>query len=224
MKSLIPIFLFCISPLYSQNNTTGKDELNDTALITIDSNFKDWEKIPLLVRFSSYYNPYYYNLELNGVMEVCKIQGSFYWRHNGTQLEEIKALSVPTTLYFHFTTQSPIAEGLIIFLYLYKNREKEESNTYTLEFNIHPNSGDGKIYLWEAGKKTIILAGIIAARPRSIECSLNMSTLPEPLYSELMKEYSFDLTTCFFEKSTGMYEEFYFTTIFCKDIPTPEDL
>lgn len=207
--------------LHSQDHGESTDEYQ---LITIDNNFSDWEIIPLLARFSSYYNPYYYNLELNGALEVRKIEDSFYWKHNGTQLDTVKALLTPTMLYFYFTTQSPVAEGLIIFLYLYKNREKKESNTWTLEFSINTDSGDGKIYLWETGKESVILAGSIVVSPRALECLLNLSALPEPLYSEFIKEYSFDLTTCFFEKTTGMYEEFYFTTIFCKDIPTPEDL
>lgn len=213
--------------LYPQNHTPGTDESPDTEetpLITIDNDFTDWEKIPLLARFSSYYNPYYYNLELNGALEVRKIEDSFYWRHNGTQLDLIKALAVPNMLYFYITTQSAIAEGLIIFLYIYKNREQKKVNTYTLELSINPGLQDGEIYLWETGKDAVVHAGSIEVSPKAIECSVNISALPEPLYTELLKEYSFDLTTCFYEKATGMYEEFYFTTIYPKDIPAPGDL
>jgi hypothetical protein len=212
--------------LYSEDYVPDSWTCTDTegvSHITIDNVFSDWEDIPPVARFTSYYNPYYYNLELNGFLEVRKIKESFYWKHNGTQLEEVKALMTGDTLYFYFTTQSPIAEGLIIFLYLYKDRDKKETNTYTLELSLNPRSGDGQVFLWEAGKDDAMAVGTVAVSPRALECSLFTGVLPEPLHTDLSKEYSFDLTTCFFEKSTGVYEEFYFTTIFPRDIPTPED-
>ncbi|MBN2441296.1 MAG: hypothetical protein JXJ04_08115 [Spirochaetales bacterium] len=198
--------------------------LQENAIITIDKDFSDWEKIAPLARFSSFYNPFKFNREKNGKIEVHKIEDSVYWGYNGTQLKVIKALFDRNNLYFYFSTGSPITNGLLIFLYLYKSRGICDLNSYTIEITIDMNTRNGRIFLWENGKKEIIEVGIVTASAKELECKLSLDLLPGTLQTELIPDYSVDLTTCFFEKSSGMYEEYFFTTFYFKDIPGPEDL
>jgi len=235
MKKFFILYSFTLiiisSGIYSQNNTNdtavSSDESSDQTnpvVFTIDNDYSEWENIPDIARFSSFYNPYYFNKEYNKNSEVQKIENSLYWGYNGTNLRQIKIVFHSPALYFYNSFESPIAEGLIIFLYLYKDRQEEEKNKYTLEFNMHPVTGNGKILLWEKGKNFSSLVGFIAVNPRNLEGSLDINALPGDLQPDFMKEYSFDLTTCYFEKRSGMYEEFFFTTIYCKDIPNLESI
>ena len=231
MKNMKRFFILCCllilvyvsKGLFAQDTIPGDEyTFNLNSTITIDNDFSDWEGIQEIARFYSYYNPYYYNQEVNGNAEQKKIEDSFYWGYNGTRLKEIKAAIESNTLYFYFSTYSPIAEGLILFFYLYQYRDRNTINLYTLEMTIDIDSHSGKIFLWDATREEIIEAGTVAVSPRSLECAIHIDAFPQALQTIFITRYSCDLTTCFYEKSSGLYEEFYFTTIYFKDIPALE--
>jgi hypothetical protein len=54
-----------------------------------------------------------------------------------------------------------------------------------------------------------------------LEGKANRRLLHEALGEAAGSEYevSFDLTSCYFDRSSGVYEEFYFTSVFLRDVP-----
>ena len=228
-RIIIPVILLCCLctglPAEEEiRNGERSEDSGQSPLIVIDHDFSDWEKIPTVARFSSLYNPAHFNREMGGKSEVLPITDAAYWGFNGTKLKEVKAVIDNNSLYFYFSTQSPIAKGLLLFLYLYQTRNTEQLNTYTIEITVDVNTGKGNVFLWESDNEEIKEIGITRVSPWYIECGISLDILPQLLKNEITTQYSCDLTTCFYEKSTGMYEEFYFTTIFFKDISEQEGL
>jgi hypothetical protein len=201
---------------------TGQGE--KTSFISIDHDFSDWEKIPPIVIFSSHFTPHHVTREKEGIQEKLPLSDAAYWGFNGTRLNHVKGIINDNILYLSFSTGSPIAQGLIIFMYLYKTRNTEKINTYTIEISLNIETGKGKVFLWESNNENVTEIGNSAIRPWNIECMISLNMLPQLLGSELLSTYSFDLTTCFYEKITGIYEEFYYTTVFFKDIPLRENM
>ncbi|MBN1410041.1 MAG: hypothetical protein JW969_04300 [Spirochaetales bacterium] len=191
--------------------------------ITINNDYSEWKKVFNLASFSPSYNPVYFNEEKNGVITTLTIDKAQYWAWGGTLLKEFKAVYKGDSICFYISTQNRMARGLIFYFYLYKDRNKGNENTYTLEIPFTDYT-EKKILLWEYGEKATRSAGIFISNGTKLEGRIDINALPPDMADNLTERYSFDLTTCYYEKSTGTYEEFFFTTVYFKDIPKENEL
>lgn len=190
----------------------------------VDNDYTDWSSIPVAAAFSKNFNPVYFNQEVDGSMKTLPIESSLYWKFGGTQLENFKAVLDEFSCYFYFSTYRNIAEGLIIYMYLYKDREKVQNNLYTIEININGKDRSGIVYLWEKGNPEPVKIGSCTSSGYYLEGRIELHFLPEQVRQELIAKYSFDLTTCYFNKDSRLYEEFFYTTIYFRDIPGKVEL
>jgi len=170
------------------------------------------------------FNPVFFNQEVNSARRTLSIENSLYWTCSGTQLKNFKAVLDDFYGYFYCSTYREIGEGLIIYMYLYKDRENVSHNQYTIEVNINNKNESGIVYLWEKDKPEPVRIGNCTASGYYLEGRFDFQFLPEQVRYELVSQYSFDLTTCYFKRDAKLYEEFFYTTIYFRDIPSKVEL
>jgi hypothetical protein len=221
---IVPLFPFLAVDTINDDIKSGVvAEEYGRSRITIDNKYEDWKPVPELARFSREVRPYAFNREKNGSLEILSIDKSTSWGHNGTNLQTIKAFLGSDNIAFNMTTYSPITDGLIVFLYLFKERNREEANHYTIEININIKNNNGNVFLWERDNANAITIGSIAVNTKELECAFSLEALPKSLGLDFLTSYSIDITTCFYDISKGIYEEFFFTTLYVNDIPSSEN-
>ena len=62
-------------------------------------------------------------------------------------------------------------------------------------------------------------AGMLTFSSFFLEARINKQVFSSEMIRELGSNPSLDLTTCYFDKQNSLYEEFFFTTIYLKDVP-----
>ena len=192
--------------------------------VAVDNSYMDWQGLPPITVFSSHFNPVYFTRELKGQSQDLVIEKSIYWQTAGTRITEVKAYMDTENVFLSLQCNGNFAADLSIFLYLYPNRDPEQVNSFTVELVPRQGGGDGAVLLWERGKSIPLAFGKLKNSSFRLECSLPISDLPKSLIVGTIEELSVDLTTCYHEPSSGLYEEFFFTTVFFKDFLLPQDL
>ncbi|MBN1695998.1 MAG: hypothetical protein JW881_00670 [Spirochaetales bacterium] len=222
---VVPLFPFLAVDTINDDLESGDAAaVYGRSMITIDNSYNDWSMIPEVASFSAQGRPYTFNREKDGILESLSIDKSIYWGHNGTNLKSIKAFLGSDTIAFHISSYSPFSDGLILFLYLFKERNKGEPNYYTIEINIDVKQRNGIVYLWERGGNDALEIGTAAVNTEEFECEFSIEALPLSLREDFIASYSFDLTTCYYNRVKRTYEEFFFTTLKVKNIPSSQDI
>jgi hypothetical protein len=214
--------------LFGWFGSAGADEQAQTGEavppIDIEKDFTQWQSIPDTATFTRQFNPYYFNKEEKGSMKALPISESVFWGYNGTRVKEVKALMAPASFYFYLSTFAPMSRGLIFFMYLHKGRDAGTENEYTIEIDVNDIEGENDVLLWTFGTDKPSVIGKCKYDTNELQGEVVFARLPEALGKGLVKFYSFDLTTCFFERAKGFYEEFFYTSIWFRDIPTEDEL
>jgi hypothetical protein len=204
--ALIAVLLSCAGLLFTLD-------------IKIDNKYADWKNVFSLASFSQSYSPVYFNQEKDGKMTTLEIAKSQYWGWGGTLLKDFRALYKDNSLYFNISSQGRMTKGLIIYLYLYRDRDKGNDNPFTLELSVPADTAEKEVRLWTYGESKTKPAGIFISNGTLLEGRVDLDAFPPEVAKDLTDRFSFDLTTCFFDGASKLYEEFFFTTVYFKDIP-----
>ncbi len=190
--------------------------------IRLDQQYEDWEGVPSLATFSGFYEPASFTRQTDQGWEVLPMSDSRHWKTDGTQLNEIKVLAGEDDIWFFVSAQSSVSTRLSIFLYFHDREAGPGQNRVTLE--IAPGDADlpGVVLLWPRGSGSAPqpeAVGRLVSGGFFMEGRVSRKMVEAALGSEGGPEAFFDLTSCYFDRSAGSYEEFYFTTIYLRDIP-----
>lgn len=188
--------------------------------ITIDNLYDDWEAVPSLASFTSLFVPPSFTREsLGNDFETLSLKGSRFWQQGGTQLNEVKAVADEENIYLFISTQSAISPNLSCFFYLHGQRRQGEENPFTLELIPAHSLNQGQVILWQRDRRLPERAGKLSSSSFFLEARINKQVFSPEMIRKLGNNPSIDLTTCYFDKQNSLYEEFFFTTIYLKDIP-----
>jgi hypothetical protein len=190
----------------------------ETPPVVVDGTFAEWDDVPDLVRFAPSFRPAVFTRETRSAVSTLSVDRSFYWKKSGTGLERVKGLRTGDYLYFLFSSASPMTDGLSYFLYFYLDRESGTVNRYTVELMVR--EGVGYVLLWTEGAATPQPVGSYIQNGYLLEARIRLDALPEVL--QVSDDVSADLTSCFFD--SGLYEEFFFTTMHLRDLYPEEEL
>lgn len=223
MKNFLCIFL---AAFISLTAVTAENQ------VTIDGSFSDWDNIPFLANFSWNFNPVYFMRELNGNIANYKIENAYFWKKDGSHIRGIKAYLDDGMLYVYIENHSNYSSNFSLYMYIYPERTEKLENNFTVEiipateFEISQNQEKGGIVLWERGESRPIRIGTIRNSYYNLEFSIPVNELPSSLLESIksVNDLSIDLTTCVSEPETGMFEEFFFTAIYVRDIPKTGEL
>lgn len=197
--------------------TAAKQPERAVPAISIDNRYQDWEAVPALRSFTGYEPASFTREQYGAGLRVLPLGQAKYWQKAGTALGELKAIENGTNLYFFLSTSSAIAEGLSAFLYFQDPKDPEGENRVTVELVPAAAGKEGLAVLWEKDRSPLP-AGTLASGSFFLEAALSAATLYSALVSR-PEFVSFDLTTCYFDRNSLSYEEFYFATVALKDIP-----
>lgn len=188
--------------------------------ITIDNLYDDWEAVPSLASFTSLFVPPSFTREsLGNDFETLSLKDSRFWQQGGTQLNEVKAVADEENIYIFISTQSAISANLSCFFYLRGQRRQGEENPFTLELIPANSLNQGQVILWQRDRRLPERAGKLSSSSFFLEARINKQVFSPEMIRKLGSNPSVDLTTCYFDKQNSLYEEFFFTTIYLKDIP-----
>ena len=192
--------------------------------ITIDGDFRDWENIPSIASFSPTFSPEDFQREWDGKAGTVKIGEALYWNRAGTDLQEVKSYVSDAKIYLYLESFSSFTDELSIYYYLYTKRDATIVNSYTIELIPGMGSRPAMVLLWEKGRILPEKIGELKNGNAELDCILPMKDLPVGMSQGLSDDPSFDLTTCYHESVGGLFEEFYFITLYYRDVLQAEDL
>ncbi|MBN1523588.1 MAG: hypothetical protein JW904_03800 [Spirochaetales bacterium] len=209
-----------------QKNLSGVKSANaiEYREIKIDNTYTEWEVYPLLAAFSKFYSPSRFKLQTKDSIREAPLSAAQYWGRGGTSIEKVKGFYGDTSFYLYFETSSRISSGLSIILYLFANRNPENKNYYTIEIVMDDTTGEGKILLWTRDIKEYMVVGKVRSSGFSAEAEVEIARLPEIVQKYLFDYYSFDLAINFFDERQGLHEEFFYTTLFFRDMVNLRDV
>ncbi|WP_455383444.1 hypothetical protein [Salinispira pacifica] len=179
--------------------------------ILIDNRYLDWLKVPNMATYPDYFVPRRFIREQNGTRTEEPIARSLFWKKGGTQIQYFKSIRSDRYLYLLFSSASELSKGLSYMLYLYKDRNSG-AGKYTIEIPV--DRGAGLVTLWQNGKRDPEIVGDFVHSTFFLEARLRLDQLPSDLASG---GWSIDLATMM--QDAGVFEEFYFSTLFVRDIP-----
>ncbi|RPJ08932.1 MAG: hypothetical protein EHM28_02950 [Spirochaetaceae bacterium] len=186
--------------------------------VTIDNEYADWKTHMVFAAFSAAFTPAGYMFQTKDLIQDLPLAGSKYWGRGGTSLLQVKAFNDTQSINFYFQTSSRISNGMSIIMYLFADRTPNMKNTFTVEMIVDENTGEGKVILWQRGQEKYTVIGTILCSSFEAEAKIELSKLPALLAASLVSSYSFDLVTNYFDPIKGLHEEFYYTTLFFRDI------
>ncbi len=191
--------------------------------IVIDNNYDDWKVIPPAAVFTPAFIPQYFKKQSLAGSNYLPTANSLFWGRGGTAINQVKLYRDGEYLYIYFSSYSRMTAGLSYYLYLFKSRSSQERNNYTIEFVVDDMAATGKVILWQKDRKSYQVIGELMDSSFFLEARLEISKLPVPV-DEIIADYSFDLTGSYYDSRLKVYEEFFFTTLYGKDIVTRRDL
>lgn len=198
-------------------------QFTDEITVTIDNSYLDWQRLPPSATFSSDYNPVFFSREIGGQIQNIRIGESVYWKRGGTLMREFKSYINETNLYLYIEVNSPFAAETSVYCYPYSQRTQKEANFFTIELVPEQRNRIGGVLLWESGSPLPKIIGTLRSTSINLECIIPLRDLPKSFIDGDIASLSFDLATSYHEVSSGMYEEFFFTTLYFKDILKKED-
>lgn len=181
----------------------------------VDNSYYDWQDRPAIAAFSDHYNPVFFSRESGGKRETLPIERALYWNRGGTRLGEIKAVIDGTSLYLYVRSVGAMAPEVSVFGYAYRGRQPGSTNQYALELMPGRDGSQGFVALWTPDGRAV-RAGELAGGSVALECRIDLSLLPGDIPAA--GGLSFDVTTCYHERASGTYEEFFFTTLYLEDL------
>jgi hypothetical protein len=190
--------------------------------LAIDNDFADWEAIPVLRSFADYSPSTFLREQIGGGRIELPLDQSRFWQKAGTGLYELKIVDNGPNLYLYLSTRSAMGEGLSIYLYFLEPQDRKGENRVTVELLPATGNKAGLVALWVKGHGPVA-AGTLASGVFFLEAALDKATIYGALASGPQADY-LEISTGYHDRGSLSYEEFYYTRLALKDLPTPDTL
>jgi hypothetical protein len=172
-----------------------------------------------IASFSPSYSPVVFTRESRAGFTVLPIAQSLYWDEEGTRLDSLYGTIADGILRVWLKSATGFSGNVSYFFYLFANRTLGKENATTIELLPLAKEGQGACVLWQrgAGESAAAavprLVGSVSAFENDCLLEIDLSSLPAEVVTELGENPSIDLCSCRYDAPTGVFEEFYFTTI-----------
>ncbi|MGA2764315.1 MAG: hypothetical protein ABSG17_13215 [Spirochaetia bacterium] len=177
-----------------------------------------------LLSFSRSYDPVVFTRELQGGFSVQPIASSHSWTLAGTHITALNARIDQGTLSLTLTTADGFSPDVSYFFYAFAERTAGTPAAFTLELRPRALPDRGACILWQraadssGGSAPPRIFGSVKVEGKTAALAASLTGEPPDLVQALSAATSFDLTSCWFDKPSGTYEEFYFATVAAADI------
>ena len=177
-----------------------------------------------LLSFSRSYDPVVFTKESRGGFSVQPIASSHSWTLAGTHITALNARIDQGTLSLSLTTADGFSPDVSYFFYAFAERTAGTPAAFTLELRPRALPDRGACILWQraadssGGSAPPRIFGSVKVEGKTATLEASLTGEPPDLVQALSAATSFDLTSCWFDKPSGTYEEFYFATVAAADI------
>ena len=177
-----------------------------------------------LLSFSRSYDPVVFTKESRGGFSVQPIASSHSWTLAGTHITALNARIDQGTLSLSLTTADGFSPDVSYFFYAFAERTAGTPAAFTLELRPRALPDRGACILWQraadssGGSAPPRIFGSVKVEGNTATLEASLAGEPPDLVQALSAATSFDLTSCWFDKPSGTYEEFYFATVAAADI------
>jgi hypothetical protein len=172
-----------------------------------------------IAAFSRDYSPVVFTREQGGSFSVLPIGQSRSWQQSGTRIGSISAAMDSIGLRVSLAVPGGISEKVSYFFYVFSERSLGKANGLTFELEPRANGNRGACLLWEKGAPSPRLVGTVSASAAEIALDIPAGELPQEFAGAAAGETTIDLTSGWYDKSIGSWEEFYFATLSAGQIP-----
>jgi hypothetical protein len=172
-----------------------------------------------IAAFSRDYSPVVFTREQGGSFSVLPIGQSRSWQQSGTRIGSISAAMDSVGLRVSLAVPGGISEKVSYFFYVFSERSLGKENGLTFELEPRANGNRGACLLWEKGAPSPRLVGTVSTTSSEIGLDIPAFELPQALAGAAAGETTIDLTSGWYDKSIGAWEEFYFATLSAGQIP-----
>ncbi|MGA2479442.1 MAG: hypothetical protein ABSG63_11895 [Spirochaetia bacterium] len=171
-----------------------------------------------IATFSMSYDPVVFTRESKGTFTVLPISGSRAWTQTGTRVTGLSGAMENGTLRVSLTVAGGFSQNVSYFFYVFANRAEKE-NRIALELRPRAVGSRGACLLWQKGGEPPRIVGSVTSTDSSVELDVDARQLPADLAAPGAEVPTVDLTAGWFERASGTWEEFYYTTFSLADIP-----
>jgi hypothetical protein len=172
-----------------------------------------------IAAFSRDYSPVVFTREQGGSFSVLPIGQSRSWQQSGTRIGSVSAAMDSVGLRVSIAVPGGISEKVSYFFYVFSDRAAGKENRLTLELEPRANGSRGACLLWEKGAASPRLVGTVSTSASEIGLDITAAELAQELSGATAAETTIDMTSGWYDKSIGSWEEFYFATLSAGQIP-----
>jgi hypothetical protein len=172
-----------------------------------------------IAAFSRDYSPVVFTREQGGSFSVLPIGQSRSWQQSGTRIGSVSAAMDSAGLRVSIAVPGGISEKVSYFFYVFSDRAAGKENRLTLELEPRANGSRGACLLWEKGAASPRLVGTVSTSASEIGLDITAAELPPELSGATAAGTTIDMTSGWYDKSIGSWEEFYFATLSAGQIP-----
>jgi hypothetical protein len=178
---------------------------------------------PLVIgAYPATFSPVVFSRESADGFSMHPISESRFWNREGTRLASVTGYRTGPVLTLTVASSTRFSPYVSYFLYLFADRTLARQNAVTVEIRPAPPAGAPAIAaLWSAGVQKPAVVGRVTASEDATAFSLVVEAgeLPRKLFAGTSGSPSVDLTACYFDEATGVYEEFSYATFSLADLP-----
>ena len=175
-------------------------------------------ELPSIATFSMRYDPVVFTRENKGTFAVLPISGSRAWTQTGTRVTGLSGGLENGTLRVSLTVAGGFSQNVSYFFYIFGSRAEKE-NRIALELRPRAAGNRGACLLWQKGGEPPRIIGTVTSTDTTVELDVDARQLPADLGAAGGESPTIDLTAGWFERGSGTWEEFYYTTFSMADVP-----
>ncbi|HVO38874.1 MAG TPA: hypothetical protein VMV03_07580 [Spirochaetia bacterium] len=172
---------------------------------------------PTIASFSPSYQPVAFTREAKGEFAVQGIEQSRSWNLAGTRIMEIGGRIEGSKLTLSLSVAEGFSPDVSYFFYVFGARRAGAADDFTLEMRPRALPSRGVCLLWRPGAGPSMF-GTVTVSGTTVTLEASLADVPQDLVPDVGPGATFDLTSCRFDQSSGVYEEFYFATVAMADI------
>jgi hypothetical protein len=173
-----------------------------------------------LASYSASFAPAVFTREEGGDFSVKPIAQSKYWERDGTRVKAIYGVREDGAISIEIASDRGFSKEVSYFFYLFGDREMGKENSFTIEIKpVLEEREKGIALLWEKGKELPMEIGTVKVEDGKCRFSADMGSFPPEAVGALGENVSADFTACYFDEKSGVYEEFFYTTLTLQEIP-----
>ena len=172
-----------------------------------------------IASFSPTYSPVVFTRESRGSFTVLPIAQSSYWEQEGTRLDSLSGTIGGGLLRMSLRSANGFSRDVSYFFYLFATRTLGKENATTIELLPLAKEGQGACVLWQrsagdgGAAAAARIVGSVSVMENVCDLEIDVSGLPAEVVAELGENPSIDLSSCRYDAQSGVFEEFYYTTI-----------